>query len=430
MLTWQPTGLAQEVQQTPTDAHEHISVTAPLLTPTKETSGTGWLPSVTPMYGVHRPWRGWDVRLNGLAFAQALYQSSDRSGSGGSSSRRAGSISWGMMMARRNIAGGRFGIRTMFSAEPWTVPSCGIFNTLTTGEGCDGNTLHGRRQRHDLFMELAVDYDRVLRGAWRWQIYGGLVGEPALGPPGYPHRASAIANPFAPLTHEWLDYTHVSYGLLTVGVHNQRWKLETSAFNGREFDRQRTDFDLGALDSLASRVSFLPTERLALQVSAARLREARADFPLRSQNPASRLTASAVYHVPLRANGIWATTLALGRVRAGGIPSADVPEVKSVAVLLESSVSLSTRHTVFGRGELGRIPAHHLHLPSSASSLALSKVQLGYVRHLPAMKGLQPGLGATVSFTVVPSALSQAYALRGAPNFGLFLSLQAARHQM
>jgi hypothetical protein len=54
--------------------------------------------------------------------------------------------------ARRNVRGGRFGIRTMFSTEPWTVSSCGSLSFLTTGELCQGDTIHDRQQ-HDLFME-------------------------------------------------------------------------------------------------------------------------------------------------------------------------------------------------------------------------------------------------------------------------------------
>ena len=79
------------------------------------------------------------------------------------------------------------------------------------------------------------------------------------------------------MTHHWLDSTHVTFGVITVGVHDQRWKVEFSAFNGREPDESRVDLDLGSFDSIAGRLSFLPTERLSLQVSAARLREASTD---------------------------------------------------------------------------------------------------------------------------------------------------------
>lgn len=69
---------AQGPQPTPpAEVHEHIVVDGAMLTPTRETSGTAWIPGATPMYGVHRPWRGWDVRVNGAVFVQALYEPRD-----------------------------------------------------------------------------------------------------------------------------------------------------------------------------------------------------------------------------------------------------------------------------------------------------------------------------------------------------------------
>jgi len=415
----------------PTNLHEHVAVTAPLLTPTRETSGTAWLPQVTPMYGMHRPWRDWDVRLDGVVFAQALYEPRNRHRTGGASTRQGGSVNWGMIGARRNLGGGRFGIRTMFSAEPWTVPGCGTLSFLATGEVCDGDTIHDRQQPHDLFMELAADYDHGLRRTWRWQVYAGLAGEPALGPPGYPHRASAIANPIGPITHHWLDATHVTFGLVTVGVHNQRWKAEASVFNGREPDERRVDLDLGAFDSAAARLSFLPTERLALQVSGARLREARTDFVFTSQDPVTRVTASVVYHMPLGTEGLWATTLAYGSNHAREIVSGSPLDTTTAGALLETSVSWSNRHTVFGRGELEGMPAHHLHAHEYSSSVfAIGKIQFGYVRRLQPTKGLVPGIGSTVSISLLPPELAPRYFGRIPSSFGVFLSLQAARHQM
>ena len=432
VLTLPAIGSAQQSQPTPsTDVHEHVAVTAPLLTPTREASGTAWLPSVTPMYGVHRPWRGWDVRVNGVAFVQALYEPRDRHRTGGAGTRQAASINWVMAAARRNLAGGRFGIRTMFSAEPWTVPGCGALNFLATGEVCEGDTVHDRQQPHDLFMELAVDYERALVGTWRWMMYAGIAGEPALGPPGYPHRASAMVNPIRPVTHHWLDATHVAFGVITVSVHNQRWKVEASTFNGREPDERRVDLDLGGFDSVAGRLSFLPTERLVLQVSAARLRDAGTDFPFPSQDPATRGTASAVYHVPLGASGIWATTLAYGANHARERVSGDVLDAVSHGALLESSVTISGRHTLFARGEVGGMPAHHLHALEYATSVfAVGKVQVGYVRHLSARRGLVPEIGGLAAVSFLPPELTPRYSGRTARSFGVFFSLQAARHQM
>lgn len=432
ILAW-PTGVsAQQTQPAqPADVHEHVAVTAPLLTLTREASGTAWLPTATPMYGVHRPWRGWDLRLDGVVFVEALYEPRDRHRTGGAGTRQAAGINWGMAMARRNLAGGRFGVRTMFSAEPWTVRGCGALNLLATGEVCDGDTVHDRQQPHDLFMELATDYERALRGQWKWQVYAGLAGEPALGPPGYPHRASAIANPIRPVAHHWLDSTHVTFGVVTLAVHNQRWKVEASTFNGREPDERRVDLDLGTFDSAAGRLSFLPTERLAFQVSAARMRDVGTDFPFPSQSPVVRATASAVYHVPLGASGIWATTLAYGANHARERVSGGILDATSHAALLESSVTVGGRHSLFGRAEVGGMPAHHLHAHEySRSVFAIGKVQVGYVRHLRATKGLVPGIGGTVALSLLSPELAPRYSGRTAPSFAMFFSLQAARHQM
>ena len=172
-------------------------------------------------------------------------------------------------------------------------------------------TIHDRQHPHDLFMELAAEYDRPLRASLRWQVYAGLSGEPALGPVGFPYRLSAMPNP-APITHHWLDSTHITFGLVTTGVYEQRWKAEISVFNSREPDSNRSDLDLAPLDSFSGRLSLLPSRRLAFQVSAAHLHEAQAQFPPRPRTDVDRVTASATYHRELAKNGLWATTLAYG----------------------------------------------------------------------------------------------------------------------
>jgi hypothetical protein len=432
-LSMAPAFAQEPDQQLPTrpDVHEHVEVTAAALTPTRETSGTVWIPAATPMYGLHRPWRGWDLRLDGVVFTQFLYEPGDRHRTGGAASRQFGSVNWGMAMARRKIGNGRFGVRTMLSAEPWTIGGCGSLNFLETGEVCENDTIHDRQQQHDTLMELAVDFEHPVRQEWRWQVYAGLAGEPALGPPGYPHRPSAMANPVAPVTHHWLDGSHITFGVVTVGIHNQRWKAETSVFNGRDPDESRVDLDLGGFDSVAARLSFLPTDRLAFQVSGGRLREARTDFLERSPQPATNMTASAIYHRPLGPTGIWATTIAvgahLGRETIAGV----LTDLNTSALLAESSVTVSNRHTLFGRAEVFGMPAHHLHAAEfGADIFTMGKLQLGYVRHLAATKGVVPGIGATASLSLVPAALAPRYDGRVAPSIGLFFNLRPARHVM
>ena len=44
-------------------------------------------------------------------------------------------------------------------------------------------------------------------------VYAGLPGEPAFGPPAFMHRPAAMMSPEAPITHHWLDSTHITFGV-------------------------------------------------------------------------------------------------------------------------------------------------------------------------------------------------------------------------
>ena len=211
----------------------------------REGSGTSWLPDSSPMYAVHVQRGAWMLMAHENAFLQFLHESGRRGDDD------AGSINWFMGMAQRNAGRGHLGLRGMLSLEPWTIRGCGYPDLLASGEQCHGDAIHDRQHPHDFAMEIAAEYDAPLTGTTRWQVYGGPSAEPALGPVAYPHRVSAMPNPIAPIAHHWLDATHVSFGVVTGGVYGQRWKLETSAFNGREPDENRKDFDFGALDSVS-----------------------------------------------------------------------------------------------------------------------------------------------------------------------------------
>src|SRR5678816_1028801 len=119
---------------------------------------------------------------------------------------------------------------------------------------------------------------------------------PALGPVAFMHRVSALSNPLAPITHHWFDSTHITYGVATAGIYSTKWKVEGSAFNGREPDETRTNFDFGTMDSWSGRIWYLPTSRWALQMSGGRLMEAEPGHEGGPRVDVERLTASATYH--------------------------------------------------------------------------------------------------------------------------------------
>ena len=418
--------------QTAPPSHDHESMQHGSLFRAREASGTAWTPDEGVMSGVHLHAGTWDVMLHGTLFAGVTYEPPEFvHRTGGFETTQFSVPNWGMAMARRRAGDGRVGLTAMISLEPWTVPGCGTIDFFATGEMCDGDTIHDRQHPHDLFMELAADYDRPLRGSWRWQVYGGLSGEPALGPPGYPHRASAADNPVAPIGHHWLDSTHITFGLVTAGVFSDRWKIEGSVFNGREPDEDRTDLDLGPLDSVSGRITWLPTPRLAMQVSAGFLNEAEQQFAPLPRTSNNRLTASLIHQRPFGASGFWASTLAYG-LNGGHIFLADGTDVFELSSggLAETNLALNERHTVFGRLELVGKPGHDLHVHDQPTRiLPVTKLQGGYVRHFPIGR-TDSGVGVSGSLSLVPQELDARYYGRLAKGVTVFFVVRPPRHTM
>ncbi|HKH73013.1 MAG TPA: hypothetical protein VKA59_16765, partial [Vicinamibacterales bacterium] len=274
---------------------------------------------------------------------------------------------------------------------------------------------------HDLFMELALEYERPLRGDVRWFAYGGPAGEPALGPVAFPHRVSALANPIAPITHHWLDATHITFGVITTGVRTGRWNAEASIFNGREPDENRTDLDFGALDSYSARLSVAPTATTVFQVSAGRLTDAEQEpgFP---PNDVTRATASVSYNRVLTSSALWASTIAWGMN--------DEPPQTTHALVVESMVSLRDRHVGFMRFEVVGKPAHDLHVHESTEVFTIGKIQAGYTFYLRPTRGLQFGMGGSIAGSLAPDALAARYGGRVAPGVAVFLTMRPASHRM
>lgn len=404
--------LAQS-QEPAADTHQHNDP-APqsLIIPhEREGSGTSWLPDATPMYAIHRALGGWDTMFHGIAFLQYLHDERPRG------HEQFGSINWLMASAGRRGSYGALTLRGMISLEPLTIDGCGYPDLLASGELCDESAIVDRQHPHDLVMEASASYDRQLASGLGVQVYAGLAGEPALGPVAFPHRVSALMNPLAPISHHWLDASHLTFGVLTAGVYDRRWKLEGSVFNGREPDEDRYDLKLAALDSYSGRVAFLPTPRWSLQFSAGHLAEAEEHDTDRVD--VNRVTASAIHHIPRERGGVIATTIAWGR-------NGEEDEATH-ALLAESMLSISDRHVFFGRAELVQKTTHDLALAAVDDEIHnVGKLQAGYTRFIGIGAAWRAGLGASVSLGIVPNNLSSTYGGRVTPGLGVFLTLRPA----
>jgi hypothetical protein len=373
---------------------------------TRDASGTSWLPDASPMQGLMRSRGTWTLMLHGNAFLEFIKTGSDRGDD------QFGSINWIMGMAQRPFGGGSLLFKTMISLEPITVGKCGYPALLQTGEVCNGAPLHDRQHPHDLFMEIAADYRRALSESIAFELYGGPAAEPALGPTAYAHRLSALPDPIAPISHHWIDSTHVSFGVLTGGVYGRKWKAEASLFNGREPDDRRYDFDFGRLDSYSGRFWFLPASQWSLQVSAGHLEEGEIRDAVRED--VDRVTASATYHRLVNGR-IWATTVAWGQNHE--------MDHSTSAFTAETAVDVTRSDTLFGRGEVVGKAATDLVLPlPDRETFVLTKLQAGYTRWILDTNGLQAGVGASVGVSIVPEDLRPYYGGRAAGDFAVFLT--------
>ena len=120
------------------------------------------------------------------------------------------------------------------------------------------------------------------------------------------HRPSALPNPDVPISHHWVDATHITFGVATIGFRYANWKIEGSSFTGREPDENRYDFDKPRFDSWSGRLSFNPSENWALQVSHGFIKSPEALHPDEDIN---RTTASAIYSLPISNGTLNATAL-------------------------------------------------------------------------------------------------------------------------
>ena len=355
----------------------------------RESSGTSWQPDSTPHEGLHIPAGDWMLMLHG--YADGIYD--NQGGRRGSS--EAFSESMLMLMAQHAIGnGGTLGLRAMVSLDPLMGPA-GYPLLFATGETKDGHTpLIDRQHPHNLFMELSASYSQRLSDGTSVFLYGGLPGEPALGPPAFMHRLSGMDNPEAPITHHWLDSTHITNGVITTGLVLHDWKVEASAFNGREPNQHRYDINPPKLDSASARLSWNPAPNWSLQTSYGYLKSPEQITPNVHEN---RITASASYTKPFH-DTVWATTAAWGR-------KINSPGHTLDGFLLESELILHNRHTIFARAE--RVDEDELFATGTITTP--TKFTLGAVEDFPVAPHLKFGVGALVSRYIVPSADTVAY---------------------
>lgn len=361
----------------------------------RDASGTSWQPDLSEHGGVHATRGDWSF----MGHAQLNLVYDRQNGPRGDQK----TFVSGMIMgaARRDYAdGSTLNLRAMLSPDPF-MGKDGFPLLLAAGETADGiNPLIDRQHPHELVMELSASYARRLSDKDSVFAYVGLPGEPAFGPPAFMHRMSAMDSPEAPITHHWLDSTHIVFGVATLGWVHDSFKLEASSFRGREPDQDRWDIERPELDSWSARVSWNPSPEWSLQASYA---DVTAPEQLEPDEDETKLSASAIHTRRIGPDGWWSSTLAWGR------KTNDHDESKD-GWLLESAISPDDRWTVFARAE--RIETDELVPGVGGGHGALhvvSKASIGAVHDWQVADHVRFGLGALYSLNQVPGALEPLY---------------------
>ncbi|OJW68564.1 MAG: hypothetical protein BGO57_05710 [Sphingomonadales bacterium 63-6] len=373
-----------------------------------EGSGTARLPAAEgAMHGLHIGSGDWMVMVHGAVSAQY----SDFSGPRGDDMFY--STSMLMVGGERQTDWGRIQLRSMLSLEP-LMKARGYPNLFATGETADGEPLVDRQHPHDLFMELAARVDVDLSDNATIFLYGGPVGEPAIGPSAFMHRGSASNNPEPPITHHWFDSTHITYGVMTAGYSSRFFQLEGSAFRGAEPDEERWGIETPKLDSWAARATLTPSPNWALQVSHARIEQPEA---LHGNQDEARTTASIQY-----ANGKGLSALAAFSAKNR------IPGDTLTAWLGEVNWDIDKANSLFGRVENVNndelIPDHDD--PLHDQPFRVTKFQAGYARHFALGSALKLSLGGAVSAFAKPSALDPYYG-KDPMGYTLFAKLSLGR---
>ena len=385
-----------------TDQPEHAAhaghAMAPSMTGTlgdypmsRDASGTAWQPDATA-HAMGHAMRG-DWMLMGHLRLDAVHdwQEGPR---GDEKDYLAGMI---MGSARRSLAGGdTLTLRGMLSPDPF-MGKRGYPLLLAAGETADGETpLVDRQHPHDLFMELSASYAWQFRGGRSAFVYAGLPGEPAFGPPPFMHRPAAMMSPEAPITHHWLDSTHITFGVLTAGFVQGSWKFEASQFTGREPDEDRYDIERPRMDSTALRASWNPGEHWSLQASWA---DVKSPEQLEPDVDEERLSASALYGRDLGDGKSWSMTFAWGHKNPNHDGSTD-------ALALEGAWAPSAGWQLFARAEW--IETHELG-DDHDEIHEVAKLSVGGLREFALTDRLGIALGALYTINDVAGELAPSY---------------------
>jgi len=368
----------------------------------REGSGTSWQTDSSPMFMKMLPPVG-GFALGTMGTVQTGYV--DAGGKRGE--RGFFSNSMLMLMGRKDLGGGALGLHLMTSLDPFLNGPRGVPNLFQNGFTVRGVDVGDRKDRHNVFAEVAASYARPLSRDVSGFLYGGPVGEPALGGAMYLHRTSGLEIPEAPISHDWFDGSHISFGVATLGlVYQNKWKLEGSVFNSDEPGADLYGIGRIALNSASGRLSYNPSRDWSFSTSYGYLN---------SDTNQHRLTFSAAYSRQMARGDDLSVTAYFGRNIVQGSPDSNAWLAE--ATYYHAREGFFTRFERVDKSELLDVPAWNY---------TVNKLLFGDVHNFYSKADLDYGLGAYGGIYSFPSTLNDAYG-KNPLTLGVFLRIRPSK---
>jgi len=364
-------------------------------------SGTSSNPASWPMPMVMTHFGSWNTMFMGAGYIVNTQQSGPRGGD------KLYSPNWFMASAEHRVGDkGAFDVNLMLSLDPATITGERYPLLFQTGETAYGKPLMDAQHPHNFIMSLGFHYAYQLSENTTADVYFAPVGDPALGPVGFPHRASAMELPQAPISHHWQDATHIADDVLTLGISHKKVRLEASGFYGSEPGEDRWIIESGPINSWATRFWFFPTKNWAAQVSIGRIAHPEA----LEAGDQIRSTASLAYSKPMP-GGSWSSSLIWGRNHS------TTTRRNLNSYLAESVFPAGRGNFITGRIELvdkdelfAAQPDIEERLDTLAgSTFRVGAYTIGYTRDVNLFRFVETGIGANFSSYSLPGAIKPYY---------------------
>ncbi len=286
----------------------------------------------------------------------------------------------------------------MLTAEKWTVPSGGSPLLLQIGDQNLAGVpyLDAQHPHSSPIMGLTFS-DTIFLGQKKNHIklFFAPRGETTDGPLAFPHRATGVINPDAPLGHHvGQDVSHISSTVLGFSLKFDRFRFESSTFYNTEFPPDQINLPIGIPDSFSSRFIYEWSNEWTTYVSFSRL-----------STQENRHSASNYTFLPLSNEWMFYNSLIWGWVtNHDGTPSAHS--------FIEEFLFRGVHPRIWGRIEILQRTGAQLQIPSLIDSTMgqwVAAVTLGYTYNLSHWKELDAGLGVSLTKNWLPDDFRPAY---------------------